>query len=197
VPLLRQRAGVLLLPGTAFALAGVFLVMTQGAGVSWGSFADHLRANPTAYLLALLAAVSWSLYSTLTRRWTQPGQDGAIEFFLPATGLILLLIRAFWPEATTWTGRAVVEVAVLGGITALAYALWDVAMRRGDLLLVAACSYFTPLLSTVVSCAYLQIIPGTRVAAGALLIVAGSLISWRSVLPPADPKPLGAARGRS
>jgi drug/metabolite transporter (DMT)-like permease len=48
VPLLRQYATLLLLPGTVCALAGVFLVMTQGAQLSWGSFREHLGSNPLA-----------------------------------------------------------------------------------------------------------------------------------------------------
>jgi drug/metabolite transporter (DMT)-like permease len=182
--LLRRRAGAWLLPGTALALVGVFLVMTQGARVSWESFAGHLRANPLAFVLALIAAAAWSLYSNLARRWTTPGSGGAVEVFVPVTGLILLVVRALRPESGTWTAKAVIEAGVLGGITTLAYVLWDVAMREGDLPLVLACSYFTPLLSTLVSAAYLGVMPRSSLWAGCLLIVAGSLVSWRSVSDP-------------
>jgi len=67
-----------------------------------------------------------------------------------------------------------------------AYALWDRAMRRGNLLLVAACSYFTPLLSTLVSCGYLGVEPGGRLWLGCVVLVAGSLLTWRSVCDSAD-----------
>ena len=55
--------------------------------------------------------------------------------------------------------------------------------EKGNLLLVAACAYFTPLLSTVVSCVYLQVLPGPNLWAGCALIVVGSLLSWRSIGP--------------
>jgi drug/metabolite transporter (DMT)-like permease len=55
--LLKKRATLWLVPGTALALTGVFLVMTLGAHVSWRSFAEHLRSNPVAYALALAAAI--------------------------------------------------------------------------------------------------------------------------------------------
>jgi drug/metabolite transporter (DMT)-like permease len=181
LPLLHRRAGAWLLPGTAVALAGVFLVMTQGARVSWGSFVGHLQANPWGYALALIAAAAWSLYSNLARRWVTPGGGGAVELFVPATGLLLLLARWLRPESGTWTARAVIEAGVLGGITTLAYVLWDVAMREGDLPFVLACSYFTPLLSTLVSSAYLGVLPPATLWLGCLLIVVGSLASWRSV----------------
>ena len=54
-------------------------------------------------------------------------------------------------------------------------------MRKGDLPFVAACSYFTPLLSTLVSCTYLQVMPGYELWAGCVVMVIGSLVSWRSL----------------
>jgi drug/metabolite transporter (DMT)-like permease len=54
-------------------------------------------------------------------------------------------------------------------------------MREGNLLFVAACSYFTPLLSTFVSCLYLQVTPGWRLWIGCLAIVGGSLLTWLSL----------------
>jgi drug/metabolite transporter (DMT)-like permease len=181
LPLLNKRANLWLIPGTALALVGVFLVMTQGARVSWPSFAGQVQANPAAYALALCAAVTWALYSNLARRWSGSGNSGAAELFIPATGVLLLLIRLLKAEATVWNTQVAVEALVLGGITAVAYVLWDAAMRKGDLLLVATCSYFTPLLSTLVSCAYLQVAPGYQLWVGCGAMVIGSLVSWRSL----------------
>jgi drug/metabolite transporter (DMT)-like permease len=56
--LLKKRARWLLVLGTALALAGEFLVITQGTRVSWQSFGGHLQANPTAYASALVAALA-------------------------------------------------------------------------------------------------------------------------------------------
>ncbi len=179
--LLSKRTRWLLVPGTVLALAGEFLVITQGTHVSWRSFGGHLQANPTAYAFALVAALAWAFYSTLTRRWSRPGTGGAVALFLPAAGLALLVLRLFSPEASVWTVRAAGEVVVLAAFTTLAYALWDAAMRKGDLLFVTACSYFTPLLSTLVSCVYLQVTPGWRLWAGCVVLVAGSLLTWVSI----------------
>lgn len=179
--LLKQQARWWLWPGTAIALMGIFLVMTQGAIISWSAFWGRLHSNPLAYILAFVAAISWALYSNLTRRWAGTGNGGAVELFIPATGFILFSIRLFVTEPTSWNPRATAEMVILGAITALAYALWDVSMRRGNLLLVAACSYFTPLLSTLVSCIYWRVMPGSRLWIGSLMIVVGSLMSWRAV----------------
>lgn len=181
IPLLKKRASVWLGPGTVLALGGVFLVMTQGDSVSWTSWREHLQTAPAAYLLAFAAAVSWALYSNLARRWAAPNGAGAVELFVLTTGLVLLALRLAVNERTEWTLRAFAEASALGGVTALAYVLWEGAMRRGNLLLVAVCSYGTPLLSTFVSCLYLKVPPSPILWFGCLLLVGGSLISWRSV----------------
>jgi drug/metabolite transporter (DMT)-like permease len=100
---------------------------------------------------------------------------------VPATGLVLLALRLLTTEPTGWSLQAMGEASGLAAITTLAYILWDVAMRKGNLLLVAACSYFTPLLSTLVSCAYLRVSPSPKLWLGCLLLVSGSLVTWRSV----------------
>ena len=155
--------------------------MTQGAHVSWASFHEHLRNNPAAYALALAGAIAWAFYSNLARRWSKPGSEGAVELFMPATGLVLLAMRLMTTEPTGWSLRAIGEASGLAVVTTLAYALWDVAMRKGNLLLVVACSYFTPLLSTVVSCLYLKLSPSPKLWIGCLLLVCGSLMTWLCV----------------
>jgi drug/metabolite transporter (DMT)-like permease len=93
LPLLKKRASLWLVPGTALALAGVFLVMTQEVAFSWGSLRERLQSSPAAYLNTLSAAISWALYSNLARRWTKQESSGAVELFVPATGLVLLILR--------------------------------------------------------------------------------------------------------
>ncbi len=181
IPLLGNQCGRWLWPGTALAVTGVFLVTTQGAHFSWKSLAEHLAENPAPYALALTAAISWALYSNLTRRWAEPEQGGAVGLFLAAAGLVLLGLRLATSEPTHWSFPAVGEATALATVTVLAYGLWDVAMRRGNLLLVAVCSYFTPLLSTALSCLYLEVSPSPKLWIGCLLLVAGSLMTWRSV----------------
>ncbi len=179
--LLNKRAGIWLWPGTVMALAGVVIALTQGAGISVRSCLENVQTNPPAYLLALGAAFAWAIYSNLTRKWSDPDQGGGVDVFIPVTGIMLLLMHFIFPSEGSWSFRAMGESAILGGITALAYLLWEVAMRKGNLLLVAASAYFTPLLSTLVSCLYLRITPGPELWLGCALVTAGSLLSWRWV----------------
>lgn len=184
LPLLRVRASFLLLPGTLLAITGVSLVLAQGQGISWQAMAANPIANPAAYALATFAAVAWALYSNLTRRWAGGSGPGAADLFLTATAVVMLLLSLIANEPRAWTPRAAAEAATLGLANWAAYVMWDTAMRRGNMTLVAAASYGTPLLSTVISCLYLGIVASGGLWIGCLLLITGSVLSWRSVRTP-------------
>jgi len=189
LPLLRLKARPWLWPSAGLALYGTWLVLSGNRAGSWSGFVQHLSLNPIPYALALGAAVTWALYSNLTRRWAGHHEKGAALAFVTATGLFLLLCRIFVSETGEWTTRAMVEALALGVVTGAAYSLWDQAMRRGDHSAVTAFSYLTPLLSTLLSCMYLQVRPEPRLWMGCGLLVAGSWLSWLSMPRAAAAKP--------
>lgn len=168
-------------PGLVLAFSGIVLVMGSSGEARWGDFAGHVSGNPVAYGAAVTAGVTWGLYSVLTRRWA-PVKGSATSLFMLLSGLSLgaIAVAQGW-HAKPLPVRTGIELAALVISTALAYALWDVAMRRGRITQVAAASNFTPLLSTLISCAYLGVTPAARVWVGSAVIAAGSLVCWLSV----------------
>jgi drug/metabolite transporter (DMT)-like permease len=191
VPLLGNRAGPWLLPGLLLALAGVFLAGMGGtqltldtAGGAFAAFAAHLQANPAPYALSLVNAVVWSVYSNLARRLTGANQGGAVPPFLLASGLVLLLARAFIPETSRWspaTGLELAAMILLPGL--LAYVLWEAAMRSPHMVLVTALSYLIPLFSTLIT-TWKQALPmGPGLWLGCALLVGGAVVCKLSVRP--------------
>ncbi len=181
VVLLKKRASLLLFPATLLALCGVVLVLTQGTRLSWDAFCGNLACNPIAYSLGLGAAVSWAFYSVLARRWAGDEKKGAVDLFLPVTACVLFLACLLVDEPRVWSLCSLAEAVFLGVATYSAYGLWDRAMRKGNVVLVAAGSYLTPFLSTVASCVYLGIVTQPSLWVGCGLLVIGSLLSWLSV----------------
>ena len=181
VILLGKRPKPTLYPALVLALGGIFLVLTQGQRVTWQSFFSNLSQNPPAYIFGISAAVSWSLYSVLTRKWAGGRQNGAVMIFLPVSAVVFLVLCFFVDEPRQWSFKSWLEIAFLGIATFLAYSLWDYSMRKGNLVLVASASYLTPLFSTLVSCLYLTVSPGPSLWIGCELLVGGSLLSRYSV----------------
>ncbi|MEI6082864.1 MAG: aromatic amino acid DMT transporter YddG [Verrucomicrobiota bacterium] len=179
--LLGERATWVLIPGTLLAMVGVFLVLMHGATVSSASWFQNVGSHPTVYLLAAGAAVCWALYSNLARKWAGGQTTGAMSVFLPVIAGLLFLLSCTLDEPHHWSRRAVAELLFQGITTYASYALWDNAMRRGRVVTVAAASYLTPLLSTIISCLYLAIFPGANLWFGCGLLILGSGLSYYSV----------------
>lgn len=188
IPVLGRKARATLPVGIIIALVGIWLANTNGSGLSiQGLLQDHSALLP--YGLALVAAVSWGLYSNLSRRWGGDHESGAVPLFLFASGMLLALLRVFTVETAHWSVPVSVELiymALFPGL--LAYILWDIAVRKGEIVLVASLSYLTPLLSTLISTLVLNIKPGPVLWLGAGLVIAGALICNASMIDPEKQK---------
>jgi drug/metabolite transporter (DMT)-like permease len=184
VPILGHRARLGLIPGALIAFAGIGLVAIAQDGVlSWAGFLTGLRSNAAPYLLALVAAFAWALYSNLSRRWAGNAGAGAMNLFMLAVGLVLLVARCFFHEHPIWSAALALKMGlyILFPI-GLAYPFWEIAMRRGRMVFVASFSYLLPLFSTVFSALYLRI-PLTRALwLGCALVIAGAVICKFSVV---------------
>lgn len=183
VPILGRRAGPLLGPGLLIGFAGVCLATTRG-NVSLAGFGANISENPRPYLLALMAAVSWGLYSNLSARWARPTDESAVPLFLFATGMALGVVHAL--HGGGWrmpgTARGWFELGYLTLLpTWLAYLFWDIAMRRGNTVPLGILSFFVPLVSTAISCWYLHVPMGGELLAGAGLIIVGAWLCTRAI----------------
>lgn len=179
IPVLGKRARPWLLPGIGMALAGTWIATIQSQAAI---LPDLLGAAILPVLLAVGAAVFWGLYSTLARKWAS-GQGSAVPLFLLASGLVFLLLRFSSGEPWQWNEDLLfplVYMVVFPGW--LGYLLWDIAMQRGDITLVTAFSYFTPLLSTLISLLVLQVAHSPSLGLAALLVTAGAVVSKLSIL---------------
>lgn len=179
IPLLKRRAGPLLPLGILLALAGTWLATTGNL-----TPAELLRDRGSLipYGLALAAAISWALYSNLSRRMGEENESGAVPIFLLASGLLLGFIRLWVVETTHWSLAAAAELAYMALFPGMfAYILWDIAVRKGEIILVASLSYLTPLLSTLVSALVLALRPGPEIWLSAGLVIAGALVCRKSI----------------
>jgi len=176
VPILRNKARLGLVPGVLVAVMGIFIAVTQSQGFSPRAFLQNVRAGAIPYVAALGAAITWALYSNLSRRWASDAKGGAVPVFLLASGLALLGVRLAVTEQTALTGRATMELLYMAVFPALiAYVLWDAAMRRGRMVLVAAASYLTPLFSVVIGAVYLGVPLTGRLWLACVLVIAGAV----------------------
>ena len=183
LPILHKKWRITLIPGIIMAFAGFYLATVNSGMFSWEVFKGNFQVNYLPYLLAFLAAISWGLYSILVRRWAGHTEGGAVPLFLMVTGLILTVVRFMFPEESYWTPRVVAELLYMSIFpTFLAYFFWDRAMRKGNIILVASLSYFTPLFFIIISFLYLQIVIKSSLWIACALVVIGAVICRFSII---------------
>ncbi len=182
VPILKRKAHVWLIFGVLIGFGGVFLAMFSGEGLSWRTFVENVGMNSLPYAFGLVAAVSWALYSNLSRLWGGQSESGGVPLFLLVSGLAFTVLRGFSSEHTVWTSRSISELLYMMVFpTGLGYVFWDEAMRKGKIILVASLSYFTPLLSTIIAATYLGVGAGWQLWVGCVLVIAGAAVCKLSV----------------
>jgi drug/metabolite transporter (DMT)-like permease len=179
IPILGVRFRPIFWLGVALALAGAVLAPLHAETYSLGTLLEGLRGNPWPYALAAAAGVLWALYSVLSQKWGGAAETGGVPLFAVAAGLVLgaMALAMPAPKPAEWSLGAGAELAFMAVFTvALAYSLWDVAMRRGNATLAAAGSCVIPALSTVATCMYLGVMPGPMLWVASGLVVGGAVL---------------------
>jgi drug/metabolite transporter (DMT)-like permease len=172
-----ERLKVHHLAGVALGLAGAAIIITGGKGLSLSNGFE------TGHALAFACSLIWSGYSVLSRRFGKVPTDVVTGLCLVTALLSAICHLAF--ETTVWPADALQWAAVLGlGLLPVgaAFYSWDYGVKHGDIMVLGASSYASPLLSTLVLVAA-GFAPFTwPVVAACLLITAGAVIAARDML---------------
>jgi len=162
--------------GALLGLAGTVLLF---AGNRSGVFAPGQLPGLVA---AFVAAFVWATYSVMSRRLKSVPTD-AVAGFCAATAVLAVLVHSV-VEKTVWPESALQWLAVIGlgiGPVGAAFYVWDIGMKRGDIRVLGAASYATPLLSTafLIAAGFAQ--ATATIAIAAVLIAGGGLIAARDM----------------
>jgi drug/metabolite transporter (DMT)-like permease len=163
--------------GCGLALAGAVLVVTKGQGFAFDP------AYVLGYLAALVAALAWSSYSVLSRRFAHVPSD-AITGFCLATAVLAAIVHlavepTVWPT-DAWQWGAIVGLGL--GPVGLAFYVWDLGVKHGDIQVLGAASYSAPLLSTVILILAGFATYSHTLLFACLLITAGAVIAASDLL---------------
>jgi drug/metabolite transporter (DMT)-like permease len=161
------------------ALAGLAGTVLLFAGGNRSGFAS---AQIPGLLAAFVAAFVWATYSVMSRRLKSVPTDAVAGFCL-ATALLAALVHIViedtkWPDtALHWSAIVALGVGPVG----TAFYTWDIGMKRGDIRVLGAASYATPLLSTafLIMAGFAE--ASLTIAIAAVLIAGGGLIAARDM----------------
>jgi drug/metabolite transporter (DMT)-like permease len=163
--------------GAVLGLAGTALLFAHN-GIS--GFAP---GQLPGLLAAFVAAFVWAGYSVMSRKLKSVPTDAVAGFCL-VTAILAVLVHALL-ERTVWPDTPLQWLAVIAlgiGPVGAAFYAWDVGMKRGDIRVLGAASYATPLLSTsfLILAGFAE--PSANIAVAAVLIAGGGLIAAKDMI---------------
>jgi drug/metabolite transporter (DMT)-like permease len=133
-------------------------------------------------IAAFVAAFVWAAYSVMSRKLKAVPTD-AVAGFCAVTALLAAAVHGLI-EVTVWPDTSAQWLAVIAlgvGPVGAAFYAWDIGMKRGDIRVLGAASYATPLLSTafLIFAGFAK--PSANIAIAAVLIAGGGLIAARDM----------------
>jgi drug/metabolite transporter (DMT)-like permease len=132
------------------------------------------------YGLAIVAAVTWAVYSALLVRW----RSWAAKYITSPVGFILigavsgLIMVATGSVPRNLTGLGTMLMVVYGaGPLAIGYLLWEIALSKARVQELSVIAAITPVLSTLLLCLFLRRLPGAELICAAILVSGGVVLS--------------------
>ena len=175
-----------LLPGERLAphhLIGAVLGLGGTVALFAGSTDGFAPGQLPGLIAAFIAAFVWAAYSVMSRKLKAVPTDAVAGFCL-ATALLAALLHGM-VEVTVWPDTPAQWLAIIAlgvGPVGAAFYAWDIGMKRGDIRVLGAASYATPLLSTgfLMMAGFAK--PSANIAIAAVLIAGGGLIAAKDMI---------------
>ena len=160
--------------GALVAFIGASLIVLRGGG------ALDAYALP-GFGVAFIFALTWAVYSVLSRRLGDVPTESVTIFCLAASLLSavvhMTLETTIWPQsALAWASVVALGIGPVG----LAFFTWDIGMKRGDIQVLGVLSYAAPLLSTLALVAAGITEPSSTILIAAGLIAGGAALAARA-----------------
>ncbi|MEW5289868.1 MULTISPECIES: aromatic amino acid DMT transporter YddG [Erwinia] len=181
----RQKTSPLIIPGMLLSVAGICLVLGGERGFSFNEMTGNIMENPLSFGLALSGAVIWAIYCVVTKIIAKGNNGITLFFILTALTLWIKYLTSPQPEFVlswhTWLSLALAAIAMGFG-----YAAWNVGILHGNVTVLAAASYFIPIISALLAAFILNSHLTLSFWQGTAMVSLGSLICWwstRSVAP--------------
>lgn len=173
-----------LLPGErlrAGHLIGAIVAFSGAAVIILGGGSGFQASAAPGYVLAFGCALFWSGYSVLSRKLGDV-PTAAVSIFCVATAILSFALHTIF-ETPVWPSNALGWGSVLAlglGPVGLAFYVWDIGVKKGDIQLLGTASYAAPLLSTLILVLAGVATASWSLALAALLITAGAALAARA-----------------
>ena len=175
----RQKTSPLIIPGVIIAIIGIGRVLGGDQGFSLSEMTRNVMDNPLSYGLAFSGAVIWAIYCVVTKLIAKGSNGITLFFILTALTLWAKFLTSAQPEFilswNAWISLLLAAIAMGFG-----YAAWNIGILHGNVTVLAAASYFIPIISALLAAFILSSQLTIAFWQGTAMVSLGSLICWWS-----------------
>lgn len=175
----RQKTSPLIIPGVIIAIIGIGRVLGGNQGFSVNEMTRNVMDNPLSYGLAFSGAVIWAIYCVVTKLIAKGNNGITLFFILTALTLWVKFLTSPQPDfILSW--KAWISLLLAAIAMGFGYAAWNVGILHGNVTILAAASYFIPIISAVLAAFILSSQLTMAFWQGTAMVSLGSLICWWS-----------------
>jgi drug/metabolite transporter (DMT)-like permease len=177
IPILKQKASVWLIGGITLSFIGIVIAKLGNDIFDLPNFIHNITSGDDlpAFLLGFVVAISWGLYTNLTKKFIGTRDVDGVGIYMVGSGIILGIIALFTDEPRHFTPVIISQVIYASiVVTCVANVLWNLAIKKGNMLIVVLASNFLPIISTVMTSFLLGVPITLPVIVGSIFVVAGT-----------------------
>ncbi|TCB77895.1 aromatic amino acid DMT transporter YddG [Acinetobacter sp. ANC 4173] len=176
----EQKFHPLVIVGMLLTLFGIIQVQIGSGEFSVNQIIQNITLNPISYALAFFGAFIWAAYCILTKKIGNGQNAIALFFCLTAFALWLKYLWIGDFEIPDLHVQSFIYLAVSATAFGLGYAAWNIGILHGNIQLLTAASYFTPIISSLIAMLLLDLELSWSFWQGATLVTLGSFLCWWS-----------------
>ena len=177
-----QKATLWVIPGLILAIIGGSWVLGGEQGLNFHDITQNILSSPLSYSLAFVGAFIWAAYCTVTSKYAK-GSNGITLFILLTAAALWIKFALTDQPSMHFTLPVVIKLAMTATALGFGYAAWNTGILHGLGAVLAAASYFTPVLSSALAAAGLSAPLSFSFWQGAFMVCGGSLLCWWATRP--------------
>ncbi len=180
IPILKQKASPWLIGGISLSVIGIMIAKLGYDIFDLKHFIINIKSGDDipAFLLGFVVAISWGLYTNLTKKFIGSKDVDGVGIYMVGSGIILGIIAIFSDEPRHFTPAIIAQVIYAAiVVTCMANVLWNLSIKRGNMLIVVLSSNFLPIISTVMTSLLLGVPITVPIIIGSVFVVAGTIWS--------------------
>lgn len=180
IPILHAKASRWLIGGVSLSFIGIVIAKLGNDIFDLQNFLRNMVSGEDmpGYALGFVVSISWGLYTNLTKKYMGTKEVDGVGIYMILTALVLGMISLGADEPRGFSNNLVGQILYAGVVvSALANSFWNLAIKKGNMLLVVLVSNFLPIISTIMTALMLGVGISIPVVIGSLLVVIGTIWS--------------------